>query len=572
MIKKLKKILDFNDYLKYRNNFFLNSLLLIFEFASIVSIPIFITILIDPVIFYEKIGNYNFLDFIKNLKNFELIFASSLFIIAIFLLKNLFILLFILREQNLVKKIKINILNKLFKYYINAPYILHLKRNPETLSRYISHEISNLDLYMSSLSNYFRETVAIAVIFFILIWVAPIITISTFFVFLIISFLYNYKIKPLIDSKSQTNQIKQKNLFQIINETFTGIRDLKTMSKENEITNLFSENQEMIAKNDFIFRIIEKLPKIFFEIIAVTFVSIISLLYINLNQSYVEILPKISLFAVCVFRFMPAFNSVIINRTYMRIAEPYLSTIGKEIDNIKKRDRVKKNQINKIYTPRKNKMILTQNVSFNYPGELKTALKNINFEIEKDSTIGITGKTGSGKSTLFYIMLGLVKPDLGTVFNYQKDIFLNLNEWKKKIGYISQNIFLMDGSIKKNITFNFIESSFDEEKFEKAISFSELKPKIDQLNKGVDTIVGTNGMRLSGGERQRIAIARAIYKDPDIFFMDEATSALDDNTENKIIENLKNNFKNKTRVLIAHRKTSLDKCDEVKTLQNGIIQ
>ena len=572
MIKKLKKILDFNDYLKYRNNFFLNSLLLIFEFASIVSIPIFITILIDPVIFYEKIGNYNFLDFIKNLKNFELIFASSLFIIAIFLLKNLFILLFILREQNLVKKIKINILNKLFKYYINAPYILHLKRNPETLSRYISHEISNLDLYMSSLSNYFRETVAIAVIFFILIWVAPIITISTFFVFLIISFLYNYKIKPLIDSKSQTNQIKQKNLFQIINETFTGIRDLKTMSKENEITNLFSENQEMIAKNDFIFRIIEKLPKIFFEIIAVTFVSIISLLYINLNQSYVEILPKISLFAVCVFRFMPAFNSVIINRTYMRIAEPYLSTIGKEIDNIKKRDRVKKNQINKIYTPRKNKMILTQNVSFNYPGELKTALKNINFEIEKDSTIGITGKTGSGKSTLFYIMLGLVKPDLGTVFNYQKDIFLNLNEWKKKIGYISQNIFLMDGSIKKNITFNFIESSFDEEKFEKAISFSELKPKIDQLNKGVDTIVGTNGMRLSGGERQRIAIARAIYKDPDIFFMDEATSALDDNTENKIIENLKNNFKNKTKILIAHRKTSLDKCDEVKTLQNGIIK
>tara|TARA_Y100000294_G_scaffold66671_1_gene63129 strand:- start:36 stop:545 length:510 start_codon:yes stop_codon:yes gene_type:complete len=169
-------------------------------------------------------------------------------------------------------------------------------------------------------------------------------------------------------------------------------------------------------------------------------------------------------------------------------------------------------------------------------------------------------------------MLGLVKPDLGTVFNYQKDIFLNLNEWKKKIGYISQNIFLMDGSIKKNITFSFIESSFDEKKFEKAINLSELKPKIDQLNKGVDTVVGTNGMRLSGGERQRIAIARAIYKDPEIFFMDEATNALDDNTENKIIENLKNNFKNKTRVLIAHRKTSLDKCDEVKTLQNGIIK
>ena len=130
----------------------------------------------------------------------------------------------------------------------------------------------------------------------------------------------------------------------------------------------------------------------------------------------------------------------------------------------------------------------------------------------------------------------------------------------------------MDGSIKKNITFSFIESSFDEEKFEKAINLSELKPKIDQLDRGVDTVVGTNGMRLSGGERQRIAIARAIYKDPDIFFMDEATSALDDNTENKIIENLKNNFKNKTRVLIAHRKTSLDKCDEVKTLQNGIIK
>ena len=129
----------------------------------------------------------------------------------------------------------------------------------------------------------------------------------------------------------------------------------------------------------------------------------------------------------------------------------------------------------------------------------------------------------------------------------------------------------MDESIKKNITFEYNDDNIDNEKLEKAVHFSELTKKIKELKEGINTLVGTNGIRLSGGERQRIAIARAIYRDPEIFFMDEATSALDDKTEQKIIDNFKKNFKSKTNIIIAHRQSSLDRCDQIKTLENGVI-
>ena len=166
-------------------------------------------------------------------------------------------------------------------------------------------------------------------------------------------------------------------------------------------------------------------------------------------------------------------------------------------------------------------------------------------------------------------MLGLIKPTSGGVFYKSENIFHNLKMWRNEIGYISQNIYLLDGSIKKNIAFNFLDENIDEERLKFATEIANLSEKINSLKYGFDTQVGSDGLTFSGGERQRIAIARAIYGQPEIFFMDEFTSALDTKTEDKIILNFHKYLPNSTMIMIAHRKETIQKCDEVWKMEDG---
>tara|TARA_B100000965_G_C19088351_1_gene539457 strand:- start:56 stop:565 length:510 start_codon:yes stop_codon:yes gene_type:complete len=168
-------------------------------------------------------------------------------------------------------------------------------------------------------------------------------------------------------------------------------------------------------------------------------------------------------------------------------------------------------------------------------------------------------------------MLGLLSPKTGTIFYKNENIHTNMENWRNQIGYIAQNIYLLDNTIEKNISFNFLDEKIDKERMDFSIKMSCLDDKISELPYGLKTKVGNDGVRLSGGEKQRVALARSIYRNPNIFFMDESTSALDLDTEQRIIKNLKENFSKKTIILIAHRKTTINECDKIINLNNGHI-
>jgi ABC-type bacteriocin/lantibiotic exporter with double-glycine peptidase domain len=212
---------------------------------------------------------------------------------------------------------------------------------------------------------------------------------------------------------------------------------------------------------------------------------------------------------------------------------------------------------------------MINNICFSYLDSKIASIQNLSLNINEGDIVGITGPTGSGKSTLFHLMLGLLIPNSGNIFYKKKSIYNDLSSWRRELAYVSQNIYLLDSTIKRNITFNFFNEKIDEKKLDKAIKIAELQETIMSLPYGLESKVGSDGLRLSGGEKQRIAIARAIYMDPNIIFMDESTSALDFDTESKIMKNLKEYFNKKTIVLIAHRKTTIDKCDKVWSLKNG---
>ncbi len=570
MFKKIKDILTVKEYLIFKKIIFLNLMLFFLETVSILSIPLFISVLVDKSIFLTKIQNIEFLSFLLNLNYAKLVLYSSSLVVGTFVLKNIYVFGLAYFQANFFKSIRVSLAQKIFNHYIKMPFINHLEKDPATLSRYISSEISGFYTHLINLTLFIRESITVLVIFFILLYASPVVVVITASSFSLIVILYIKTVKPIIKQKAEKNQKLVKDLIQTVYESFSAIKDIKIQSKENDIIKYFQNNSNTLEKNNAYFEILERLPKIILELLSVITIIIISVFFLNFENNFLFAIPILSLITICIVRFIPAFNALTVSKYYMKLTMPHVNILQKELEEIKKIENVITNNFNKDTIFNKN-FISVNNLFFTYPNLSAVQLKNINFQIKEGSTVGITGNTGAGKSTLFHLMLGLLMPKKGNISCEGKNILENLENWKSNIGYISQNIFLLDSSIKKNIIFSFIDELVDEKKLSLAIDIAQLRKKINSLPNGVETNVGNDGIKLSGGERQRIAIARAIYRNPKILFMDESTSALDIKTENLILNDIKKNFPNKTIIMIAHRKTSLEKCDKVWILENGEI-
>jgi ATP-binding cassette, subfamily B, bacterial PglK len=572
MFLDLYSILNSKEKIKLNIIILLNSLVFFLEFFSLISIPIFVSLLFNKEFLINKLNNYYNVNILEYINIDNIILLSSIAVIIFFFLKNFFLIFLSYLQGLFFKDIKIRLSKALFSFYIYSPYLHHVQNNPSKLSRNISDEIQGLYTYIFHLINLFRESLAILVIFAILLIADFYLTILISFFFLILSFFYTKFMRPQIKNRSKNNQDFRNNIIQTINEAFGSIKDLKILRKEKEIINFFQKDIIKLESNLFYFSIFERLPRIFLELLSIIIIIITSAIYLNLQKDYNSLLPILALLVVAVVRFMPAFNGIILSIYYMRIFKLSVQLIFKEIklianfneSNLKLKNSKDKN----FYINTKKSFLLIQNVSFSYVKDKISPINNINFDIKEGSKVAIIGRTGSGKSTLFHLMLGFLEPSKGDIFYKNESIYKNIDKWRKEIGYISQNIYLLDSSIKKNITFNFFNETLDEKRLERALVISNLKDKISKLPEGLNTRVGNDGLKLSGGEKQRIAIARAVYKNPKILFMDESTSALDVKTEEEIIKNLNKFFYNKTIVIAAHRKSIIKNCDKILDLDN----
>lgn len=567
-IYKIKKIInDKNKFFELKVIFFLNFLFFFIDLFSILSLPIFVSLLVDKNYLIQKynIGSY------LSLINYDPIVIMSILIIVLFIIKNFFYIFLLHKQASFIKEIKINISEKIFSGYLLGPYTSHLNKNPSTLTRDSTYSVQSLGFYILHSINLFREIVSITFLIALLFFIKPLIMLILLIFFMPITLFFQKKFKKLLSNKANQNSKINELLTKDVFNAFLSIKDIKILEKEFDIIKKFNFKIFKYENNLYFFQVLEKIPKSILEILSIFFLLIVSLVLFQITKNQVEFFTALSLFLFATLRLLPSFTSVISSLNYLKIYEPGLVTLYNENNQSFKLNHIPNKDFSKFCNKKtvSKKLIIVEKLNFSYQKN-KYFLKDINLEISEGKMHCITGETGSGKSTILNLMLGLLEPLSGNIYYKDKNIKSDISNWHQALSFVSQDPYLFDDSILNNISFNVLKNNIDKKKLNKAIEISELKQTIAKFPKGLNTKVSTQSINLSGGEKQRIALARAIYKDCNIFFLDEFTNAIDNETEKKIMQNLRN-LKNKTFIIISHKKSTIDQCDKIWKLENGKI-
>lgn len=560
------KIINLLNY-KEKNKFFLFILLSIFAslietFSISIIIPIVSKILEFNDTNHQQYFGQNFIDDL-NLDINEFIIYTLIFIFALYLLKNLFLCFYYYFLANLSHNINLYFSNKLYKSYLSRNYIFHITGNTSEIVRNLSSESKNISSYMMSLLNIISDVTMTFFICLFLVYINPLGAIFTIILITMLGVFYFKISSSFISNWAKIRISSEGKKIQNIQETFKNIKEIIIRDKKEFFYQKFYEhnkNSIITAKN---ISFLQSLPRLWLEIFVL--VGILSLFLINLilGKTYSEILVIFAVFAFAIYRLMPISSRIIQSIHGIKFYRVSVELITKEISTIKKiKDEHDLKRLNNFHS------IEFKDVSFKYDtkNSEKIIFKDLNLKIMANQFIGIKGISGSGKSTFIDLFTNLIQPDNGKIIINEdlniEDLGVN---WRKKIGYVTQQSFLIDDTIKNNITFG---EKLDESKIKKVIKFSFLEKDIEMMKIGLDTRVGENGNNLSGGQIQRLMLARSIYNDRQILILDEPTSSLDKKNENDFFEYL-NTLKSKyTIILISHEDKHFRNCDKIFEVNN----
>ncbi len=525
------------------------------EIISIGSIPIYISFIFDPSLINKYLLIINIsTDFNPdNYTNFTIFI--SIIVIFIFLLKNMFIAYLYYLNAAFVQNINIRIGNQIYSNNISSPYLKYLNKSPAELIR--NHGI--IRSFANILGHYQRLFLEITLLILIVVASLKIffeITLIFLGIFVLFFLVFYSLFKNYLKRSGEKIQIYKKIELSLLENSFSAIKEIKIYLMENYFKNLFKKNYFKLNRIILINQLLQKLPKIFLELIAVTSIILITLYFLSSDLNDAEKISTISLFVIIAARLIPAFNGISVAVAQIKHTEPTIDIIQKELSNINEVDsgRNRKNiskNINKI------KIF---DLNFSFDGTKKLYSKNINFEMNKGDHLGIHGTSGSGKTTLINLIMGLIKTDIGGVYyngDKSKDKIINYYEF---ISYVPQDTILFNDTVKNNITFN--DEIIDFNKLNKIIKICKLDNFINNLPLKLETNVGEKGLKISGGQKQRIGIARALYRDFDLLILDEATSSLNKDYENEILREIHNLYDDRIIITISHDLNALKYCDK----------
>jgi len=498
----------------------------------------------------------------------EIVVYAVCFFISFYIFKSLYLGLLVYIQTKFAYSIQRNISTRLYRTYLDQSYSFHLNKNSgHIISNTITESMQFAMAFTSPLLYFLTDIFIILGIFILLLLIEPLGALTILVIFLSGSISFYSFSKDKASKWGEVRQEQEAKRIQTAQQGINGIKDVKLYGFESTFAKYFSTSTHISLTSGRLQTTLQGMPKIFFEFLTVIALSGLILLLSFSDMPSAEIISILGVFAMSAFKLLPSVARLITNIQAFRFGMPVVDIIEKELMlEVTEAD-------NKISSKLKYKdSIVLDNISFLYESSERSALKNIHLNVKAGQTIGFIGSSGAGKSTLIDIILGLLTPSKGQILvDNQLINETNLKAWQKKIGYVSQSIYLLDDTFRKNIAFGLSDEDIDEEKIKHAIQLAQLDQFIASLPDKLETFVGESGVRISGGQRQRIGIARALYNDPDILVLDEATSALDINTELEVMNSIRSLHGQKTIIIIAHRLSTVKNCDYVYKLDDGSI-
>ena len=500
-----------------------------------------------------------------------MIILMAILIAVLYILKNIYLLL----EYNIQYKfvynnmfaMQRNLLNK----FIHKPYEYYLNVSSGEIIRIVGADTTNTFSLLIVVLTLITELIISGMLVITVFIISPVIMIIMTLILLSMLLAINTILRPILKDAGVKNQESAAGMTKWMLQAIQGIKELKVSKTEPFFEDNYNIYGLEYVKTTRKSQILGLVPRFLIEAISISSLFISIAIVISIGNSMESLIPIISAIGVAAMRLLPSVNRISQALAAMSYGEPMLDKLVEVIHSIddgnkNDNDKVEINDDNDNKVNAKH-FIELDNISYKYPNSEKWVLKDSTMIIEKGTSVGIIGSSGSGKTTTIDIILGLLNPSSGRVMINGEDIKANYESWLDRIGYIPQSIFMLDDTIRANVAFG--KKEIDDERVWAALRDAALEGYVKELPEGLDTQIGERGMRISGGQRQRLGIARALYNNPDVLLFDEATSALDNKTEKEIMKSINNLKGTKTLIIIAHRLTTIEDCDVVYKVEKG---
>ncbi|MBE5837189.1 ABC transporter ATP-binding protein [Butyrivibrio sp.] len=575
MKKNIEKLRYIFTRSQKANLFFLVLLMIVGSFVELIGVACIMPLIS---LIMDTRGALNDYSYILSLYRFfgepddkDFIVIIALGICAIYLAKNIYLCFLQERILSFSYRTRKYISIKLLSTYMHEPYTFHLNRNISVLQRSLQTDTNQFMLLVNNALHLLSEVVVLSALGVFLFHTSHSITLVVMGMLLFCIAIFAFVSKNVSGKIGKRNELYNAKLLQWINQALSGIKEVKVLHREKYFIDEYSKYYEKTIRGAKTNELLTAVPKYIIETVSIVgmLIAIIIKLSFGKDVEIQSFVPQLSAFAVAAFRILPSVGKINAYINNINYCMPSLEFIYDDLRSIEDTPEELANETDVYEGAKFENKLSVDHVFYKYPDGNEFVIKDISLTIKKGQSVAFIGSSGAGKTTLADIILGILQPNEGKISVDDWNIKDNPNAWHQLLGYIPQNIYIIDDTIRNNIAFGIKEEDIDDDAVNRAIDMAHLREFVDSLPQGINSFVGDRGARISGGQRQRIGIARALYHNPEIMVLDEATSALDNETENAVMESINYLQGEKTLIIIAHRLTTIRNVDVIYEVNNG---